>query len=89
MEDKVEWYVGCLLINNSVLIQYGKLKTSNTLPVSYTTSYVVSTSNTRNSTSGSTATYNDLSFYTGAITGLQLSSFTCRSGEGYWIAIGY
>jgi len=52
------------------------------------TNYIIITGNTSNSTSGGTATYNDLSHWSNAIYNKSISSVNIR-GSGMFTALGY
>ena len=77
-----------LVVNNGIILEFGKLTNKITLPLAYTNFYFIATSNTLNRTDGALCTYNDISTWAGAIIQKDLSSFSSR-GQGDFICIGY
>lgn len=76
------------LLNNGLILQYGTLQTNITLPISFNSIICIVTGNNKNRSDGGTATYNDISCWSGACLNVTTSTFTNR-GSGWFICIGY
>ena len=77
-----------LVFNNGTTLQFGTIQSNITLPVAFNSVIRIVTGNTKNRSDGATATYNDISAWSGACLNVTLTSFQCR-GSGWYIAIGF
>lgn len=75
-------------LNNGTTLQYGTIQSNITLPVAFKSVIRIVTGTDMNRYDGATATYNDISAWSGACFNITLTSFQCR-GSGWYIAIGF
>ena len=84
--------IGCVYVvfNNKLILQYGIVSQTKqiTLPISYSKYYSLGVSGSKDSTTGTVATLNDVCYYSVTIQKKVLTSFTCH-GNGYFITCGY